>query len=83
MVGIVLYVAIVFGPVALGQDSTPRHEDSAPTIRLISTLVMVPTFVRSPSGEAVTDLHACDFRLATTVLSRKYLLSGQRVNPLP
>ena len=48
---------------AFGQTTSAVHADASPTISSTSTLVIVPTLVRSPSGELIQTLHANDFRL--------------------
>ncbi len=56
---------------ALAQSTTSRHEVSRPTIRSRSTLVIVPTLVRTASGEQVTNLDADHFRLTDNEVEQK------------
>ena len=56
---------------ALAQSTTSWHEVSRPTIRSRSTLVIVPTLVRTASGEQVTNLDADHFRLTDNEVEQK------------
>jgi VWFA-related protein len=56
---------------ALAQSTTSSHEVSRPTIRSRSTLVIVPTLVRTASGEQVTNLDADHFRLTDNEVEQK------------
>jgi VWFA-related protein len=64
-------VLILVVAVAVGQSTTSWHEASGPVIRSTSTLVIVPTLVRSPSGEPVANLNASDFRLTDNGIDQK------------
>src|SRR5467141_2056701 len=68
-----IYFAILVevAHVALGQSTTSSDELSNPTIRSASTLVIVPTLVRSASGELVTNLDASHFRLTDNGIEQK------------
>jgi hypothetical protein len=44
-------------------QSTTEKDSTAATIRTTSTLVIVPTLVRSKTGEFIRDLHPGDFAL--------------------
>jgi hypothetical protein len=72
MVKIAIYVAalILAAAAALGQ-STTWHGVANPTFSSTSTLVIVPTLVRSASGELVTDLDASHFRLTDNGIEQK------------
>jgi VWFA-related protein len=72
MVKIAIYVAALtlVAPAALGQ-STTWHGVANPTFSSTSTLVIVPTLVRSASGELVTDLDASHFRLTDNGIEQK------------
>ena len=56
---------------AIAQNTTSRHEVSKPTFRSTSTLVVVPTSVRSASGKPVTNLDANHFRLTDNEVEQK------------
>lgn len=53
-----------------------------PTIRSTSTLVVVPTLVRSPSGELIQTLHASDFRLTDNGVDQKVSVEDVERQPL-
>ena len=68
--------------VALGQ-STPRlSEGSKPVIRSTSRLVVVPTLVRTDSGELATDLDASLFRLTDNGIEQKVSVERMENEPL-
>jgi hypothetical protein len=65
-VKVAVYIAtlILVAHAASGQSAPSLHEGSKqPVIRSTSSLVIVPTLVRSASGELVTNLDASHFRL--------------------
>ncbi len=53
-----LYLAMLMlmASPGLGQSAPAERQNSLPTITSTSTLVIVPTLVRSPTGELVTNL---------------------------
>ena len=55
---------------------------SSPTIRSTSTLVIVPTLVRSISGELVTNLGARDFRLTDNAIEQRILAEEIEDQPI-
>jgi len=68
--------------VVLGQ-STPRlSEGSKPVIRSTSRLVVVPTLVRTISGELATDLDAGLFRLTDNGIEQKVSVERMENEPL-
>lgn len=62
----VLYLVILILTTHLGiaQDTSSDRETTTPVIQSDSTLIIVPTLVRSTSGEVVPNLDAGDFRLS-------------------
>lgn len=56
---------------ALGQTIRPRQDFTTATIRSISTLVVVPTLVKSKAGKFVTDLRPSDFTLTDNGIKQK------------
>jgi VWFA-related protein len=66
-IGVVCVVALA----ASAQSTTSWHEGSTPIIQSTSTLVLVPTLVRSASGEHVADLDASYFRLTDNGVEQK------------
>jgi VWFA-related protein len=77
-IGVVSLVAIA----AVAQNSTSRHEVSKPTFRSTSTLVVVPTLVRSASGKPVTNLDASHFRLTDNEVEQKISMERADNQPL-
>jgi VWFA-related protein len=77
-VGILILVAYA----ALGQSTTSWHEASKPTIRSTSTLVIVPTVVRSASGEQTANLDASHFRLTDNGIEQKVSVEQAENQPL-
>jgi len=62
---------ILVAHAALGQSTSFWNEASKPTIRSTSTLVTVPTSVRSASGDPVANLEADQFRLTDNGIEQK------------
>ncbi|HEV2711297.1 MAG TPA: VWA domain-containing protein [Edaphobacter sp.] len=56
---------------AMGQTVRPPRKIAAATIRSTSTLVIVPTLVKSTAGKFVTDLRASDFTLTDNGVKQK------------
>ena len=67
---------------AFGQAAPSLHKGSTPTIRSTSTLVIVPTVVRSTSGERVKNLDASHFRLADNGIEQKVSVEQTKNEPL-
>ena len=67
---------------ALGQSTTSWDEPSKPTIRSASTLVIVPTLVRSAAGDLVTNLDASHFRLSDNGIEQKVFVEQAQNQPL-
>ena len=67
---------------ALGQSTTSGDEPSKPTIRSVSTLVIVPTLVRSAAGDFVTNLDASHFRLSDNGIEQKVFVEQAQNQPL-
>ena len=75
-------ILVVVAHVALGQSTTSSDELSKPTIRSASTLVIVPTLVRSASGELVTTLDASRFRLLDNGIEQQVFVEEVGNQPL-
>ena len=73
----VISASFVFGQVA----PAPRT-DVPPTITATSTLVIVPTLVRSQSGELIEALRANDFRLTDNGIEQKVSVEDVERQPL-
>ena len=67
---------------AVGQNTTPLLDASESPIKSTSTLVIVPTLVRSASGEFVTNLDASDFRLTDNGIQQKVSFEQSENEPL-
>lgn len=67
---------------AFGQAAPSLHKGSTPTIRSTSTLVIVPTVVRSTSGERVKNLDSSHFRLADNGIEQKVSVEQTKNEPL-
>jgi len=65
-----------------GQGARVGRQDSLPDITSTSTLVIVPTLVRSPAGELVTNLGVKDFRLTDNGVEQKVSLEEVERQPL-
>jgi len=63
-------------------QSVPAGQNSLPDITSTSTLVIVPTLVRSPAGELVTNLDAKDFRLTDNGVEQKVSIEEVERQPL-
>ena len=70
---LVLPLSLMFGT-ALGQTTSPEQDLAVPTIRSVSRLVIVPTIVRSNTGEFVPDLGPSDFELTDNGVPQKIYL---------
>ena len=81
---IAVYIAtlVVLAHVALGQSRPVSDKPSNPTIRSASTLVIVPTLVRSASGEPVTNLDGSHFRLLDNGIEQKVFVEQVGNQPL-
>ena len=66
----------------MGQNTTPLLDASEPLVKSTSTLVIVPTLVRSASGEFVTNLDARDFRLTDNGIQQKISFEQTENEPL-
>ena len=68
-----IYVAALFlvARAAIAQSTTSSPEVSNHEFRSTSTLVIVPTLIRSDSGELVTSLDASHFRLTDNGIEQK------------
>jgi VWFA-related protein len=66
---------------AFGQSRTSGHELSNPILKSTSTLVIVPTLVRSASGQLVTNLDAHDFRLSDNGIGQQVSLKESDSQP--
>ena len=75
-------ILVAVAHVALGQSATSSDELSNPTIRSASTLVIVPTLVRSASGELVANLDASHFRLLDNGIEQKVFVEEVGNQPL-
>lgn len=67
----VYLTTLILASSAFGQTTPPASGALRPAIRSTSTLVIVPTLVRSASGEFVTNLRANDFRLTDNGVEQK------------
>src|SRR5271154_2735670 len=67
----IYFATLILTAAAFGQRTTSDPDARRPAIRATSTLVIVPTLVRSVSGEFVTNLHANDFRLTDNGIEQK------------
>jgi VWFA-related protein len=78
------YVAtlILVAHAATGQTKTSLHEGSKPTFKSTSTLVIVPTLVRSASGELVRSLDASHFRLTDNGIEQKVFVEQTTNEPV-
>jgi len=83
-VNIAAYIATLalVAHAALGQSTTSGDEPSKPTIRSVSTLVIVPTLVRSAAGDFVTNLDASHFRLSDNGIEQKVFVEQAQNQPL-
>ncbi len=63
-------------------QSPPAPVPPTPIINATSTLVLVPTLVRSPSGDLIPDLHAADFRVTDNGVEQKVALEETTLQPL-
>lgn len=68
--------------VAPGQSTPQLSEGSKPVIRSTSRLVVVPTLVRTESGELATDLDASLFRLTDNGIEQKVSVERMENEPL-
>lgn len=66
----------------LGQTTPSERDRDKPTIRFTSTLVIVPTLVRSASGELVSNLGAGDFRLTDDGIEQKVFAESTENQPI-
>jgi VWFA-related protein len=85
MVKMAAYAATLIFAVhaALGQSTPPLREGSKqPVIRSTSSLVIVPTLVRSASGELVTNLDASHFRLTDNGIEQSVYAEQTENEPL-
>jgi VWFA-related protein len=74
---LVLSVSFVFGQVA-----PVDHPDALATITSTSNLVIIPTLVRSQSGELIQTLHANDFRLTDNGVEQRISVDDVERQPL-
>jgi VWFA-related protein len=83
-VNIAAYIAtlVLVAHAALGQSTTSWDEPSKPTIRSASTLVIVPTLVRSAAGDLVTNLDASHFGLSDNGIEQKVFVEQVQNQPL-
>lgn len=65
-----------------GQSLPAEPQNTLPDITSTSTLVIVPTLVRSPAGQLVTNLVATDFRLTDNGVEQKASLEEIQHQPL-
>jgi VWFA-related protein len=78
-----LFVAGIFLALcSFGQTVPADRSAAAPTIQSTSTLVIVPTLVRSPSGELVETLHSGDFRLTDNGVEQRVSIENVERQPL-
>jgi VWFA-related protein len=70
---LVLPLSLMLGT-ALGQTTSPERNLAVPTIRSVSRLVIVPTIVRSSTGEFVPNLGPSDFELTDNGVPQKIYL---------
>ena len=62
--------------------SARTHAQTPPTLRATTTLVLVPTLVRSPSGELIPGLTARDFRLTDNGVEQTVAIEDTERQPL-
>ena len=74
-----LVLSASFAP---GQTTPSARPDLPPTITSTSTLVLVPTLVRSQSGELVEALRASDFRLTDDGIQQSVSVEDVERQPL-
>jgi len=67
---------------SLSQSIPVELQNSQPTITSTSTLVIVPTLVRSATGELVTNLRASDFRLTDNGVEQRVSIEEVERQPL-
>jgi VWFA-related protein len=78
----IYFATLILAAAALGQSTTSDPDPLRPAIRSTSTLVIVPTLVRSASGDFVTNLRANDFRLTDNGIEQKVFaeeMKGQAI----
>jgi VWFA-related protein len=73
---------ILLARIVFGQVTPTTNEPSKSTIRSTSTLVTVPTLVRSLSGQPVTDLDASHFRLSDNGIEQNVSVDQAENQPL-
>ncbi len=83
MKGILYLAALMLMAIpCLAQSIPSERENRQPDITSTSTLVIVPTLVRSPMGELVTNLGASDFRLTDNGVEQKVSIEEVERQPL-
>lgn len=79
---VLLAVLSAARPAPAQSTSPPPQAPAHPTIHANSTLVLVPTLVRTSSGDLVYGLHASDFRVTDNGVAQKITLDPLQQQPL-
>ncbi len=77
-----LAAPLLTGYACLGQSRPSLQETPPATIKATSTLVMVPTLVRTPLGELVPELKANNFRLIDNGVEQKVSVEMVQRQPI-